>query len=588
MLRAMPGASGALTALGGLGLFLFGMGVMTEGLQRLAGPSLARWLARSTRSVVGGALTGAATTAVVQSSSATTVTAIGFVGAGLLSFEQALGIVYGANVGTSVTGWMVAWFGFEVDLGALAPLFVLAGAILRLVGRGRAQALGSVLAGFGLLFTGIDGLQRGMGALEGGLTPSDLPGDGWAGRAALVGLGTLVTVVMQSSSAAIAAALAALAAGTISLPQAVALVVGMNVGTTATGLIAAAGRSAGARRTAWAHFGFNVVTGALAFPLLPLYPRALAALGGEFATQRPELALAVFHTAFNVGGALVFVPLTQRFARLVTRLVPDAAAGPARRLDPALLAQPEIALEAAAATARELGRAALRHVALDLRSPRRAAARADRAEALRADTVKARAFLGDVRLRPADTARRAAVVELFDALDHVQRMLARTQPTPRTSATTNAEARALELRLARRAVRLAGPLVAAASALRDTGPGADVDALEDAWEAVDQDAQVLREEVLHLAASDALEPDEALAHMDEVRRVTRVGRHAFRLALHLERAGASVAAATPRAVPLGGAGGLAAADREPRSGPPRKSAPHVSNPREFDRPMDED
>ncbi|MEZ6016156.1 MAG: Na/Pi symporter [Planctomycetota bacterium] len=553
-----PLEGGWLSALGGLGLFLFGMGVMTDGLRSLAGPSLARWLARSTRSVVGGTLTGAVTTAVIQSSSATTVTAIGFVNAGLLTFQQSLGIVYGANIGTSVTGWMVAVFGFQVDLGSIAPLMVLAGALLRLKGKGHAAALGSALAGFGLLFTGIDALQAGMAGLEGHLAPADLPRDTWLGRGALVGVGALLTLVMQSSSAALATALAALHTGAITLPQATALVIGMNVGTTSTALLAALGGTTAARRTGYAHLAFNLGTGAAAFMLLPALPRAFALVEAVLGRAlNPELSVALFHTTFNLGGALLFVPLTPWFAAHMSRLVPERVSGPARRLDRALLDQPDIALEAVAATTRELARAALRQVALDLRSPTRAAARADNAQALKRDTAQARAFLGDIRLQPKDTTRRAAIVELFDALDHIARMLVRTAPKPAPAHGANATSRRLAREHQGRATRLAGALVRAASALRDGGQGADLNALEAAWRAVDEDAQGLREEVLRLAADDALEPDEALTQMDEVRRVTRVGRHAYRLALHLERAGKSVSAATPRAVPLGGTGASA-------------------------------
>ncbi len=548
----MPGTGAGLTALGGIGLFLFGMATMTDGLRRLAGPALSRWLARSTRTVVSGTLTGAAATAVIQSSSATTVTAIGFVSAGLLTFEQALGLVYGANIGTSVTAWMVAVLGFKVDLAAIAPLFVLAGAIAGLTGKGRPAALGGVLAGFGLLFLGIGALQTGMEGLQGQMSPADLPRDTWLGRALLVGLGALLTVVVQSSSAALATALTALAAGSITLAQATAMVIGMNVGTTATALVAALGGTAAARRTAYAHLFFNLGTGLAAFGLLPLFPRALRAVAGDAAVQDPELALALFHTAFNVGGALLFLPLTGVFARRITQAIRDHDQGPARRLEPQLLQQPEVALEAVAATTRELARAALRHVALDLQRPGRAERRHVHAERLLADTVKARTFLSDITVPARDTRRRAAVVELFDALDHVGRMLERTRPSVEGRARTPAVGR-IDVRLTARAQRLARPLLVAASALRDQGQGADVAALERASEAVEKDAQGLREEVLALTANGDLEPEESLARMDEVRRVTRVGRHAYRVAYHLERAGREVSAATPLAVPIGSA-----------------------------------
>jgi len=530
------------------------MGAMTEGLRSLAGPSLARWLGRSTQSALGGTLTGAATTAVIQSSSATTVAAIGFVSAGLLTFQQSLGIVYGANIGTSVTGWMVAVLGFKVDLGAIAPLFVLAGALLRFTGRGRTAALGATIAGFGLLFTGIAALQAGMMGMQERFSPSDLPGDTWTGRAILVGIGIIMTVVMQSSSAALAMALAALSAGSLTLASACALVVGMNVGTTGTALLASLGGSTAARRTGLAHLAFNLVTGLAAFTLLPVYPRALAVVDAQLGMAQPELALALFHTAFNVGGALLFLPLNSPFAAFMERVVPERKSGPTRRLERALLTQPEVALEAVAATTRELARAALRRVALDLRNPTRAAQRAEEnaeeSEVLLNEVKKVTAFLGDVHLPTKETRRRAAIVELYNGLDHIERLLERARASaPASHRVSTASTRVAE-RVRQRAVRLAGPCIRAASGLRDGGPGADVEVLRSVSEALDADAQGLREELLELAADGALDADEALAEMDEVRRVTRLGRHAYRLVWHLAQAGNSVSAATPRAVPL--------------------------------------
>jgi len=159
-----------LTAIGGLGIFLLGMLVLTDGLKKLVGGRLQTFLARRTNSPLSGALSGAATTAVLQSSSATTVAAVGFVGAGLLSFNQALGIIFGANIGTTVTGWLVALIGFKLQIGLLLLPAVLLGVLLRLFARGWWRHAGFALAGFGLLFVGIDFLQQGMKALEGVIT----------------------------------------------------------------------------------------------------------------------------------------------------------------------------------------------------------------------------------------------------------------------------------------------------------------------------------------------------------------------------------------------------------------------------------
>jgi phosphate:Na+ symporter len=201
--------------LGGVGLFLLGMLVLTGGLRGLAGDALRRLLARFTRSPVSGAIAGAVTTAVIQSSSATTVTAVGFVGAGLLSFPQALGIVFGANIGTTVTGWLVAILGFKLELATIAPPLLVAGVLLRLFASGTARQAGWALAGFSLLFIGIDALQQGMGAFEGRVTPENFPEDSPSGRLRLVLIGVAITLVTQSSSAGVATAMVALGTGAI-------------------------------------------------------------------------------------------------------------------------------------------------------------------------------------------------------------------------------------------------------------------------------------------------------------------------------------------------------------------------------------
>ena len=179
--------------LGGLGLFLLGMLVMTDGLRGLAGEQLNRRLARFTNGPVSGALAGAFTTALLQSSRATTVAAVGFVGAGLLTFVQALGVIFGANLGTTITGWLVALLGLKLQIGSLVLPLILLGALMRLFARGRWQHAGFALAGFSLLFQGIAVLQAGMVAYDGLVTPVDFPVDTWGGRLQLVAIGIAVT-----------------------------------------------------------------------------------------------------------------------------------------------------------------------------------------------------------------------------------------------------------------------------------------------------------------------------------------------------------------------------------------------------------
>jgi Na/Pi-cotransporter len=253
---------------GGVGLFLLGMGMMTDGLKTAAGPALEQVVARSTRTRLHGLATGALMTAAVQSSSAGTVAAIGFVNAGLPSLSQALWVLFGGNVGTTFTGWLVALVRLRIKVEAFALPLIGLGAAARLFGRRPAfAAAGQAVAGFGLLFLGIGLLQQSfLGLADEVVLPS---GEGVLGALTMVGIGAALTVVMQASAASaasIALALAAAQSGLIDVQAAAAVVIGANVGTTATAVIAAIGATPNARRAAAAHVLFNV----LAVPELAL------------------------------------------------------------------------------------------------------------------------------------------------------------------------------------------------------------------------------------------------------------------------------------------------------------------------------
>lgn len=321
--------------------------VMTDGLRELAGDVIRNTLVRFTRSPTTGAITGAATTAVLQSSSATTVAAVGFVGAGLLTFPQALGIILGANIGTTVTGWLVAILGFKLHLGTFVLPVILAGAVFRLFGNGRASTIGYAAAGFGLIFVGITFMQQGMDGLSHLITPEILPPDTLIGRLELVILGILITAITQSSSAGIAASLTALYAGAINFEQAAALVVGMNIGTTITALIATIGRSTGSRRTGTSHVVYNFLIGIGALFLISPFTLLWETLFPGQLLLNAEIALVAFHTTFNTLGVIIVLPFTRQFARLIEKIIPDKALPYTNTLDKALFQQPAIALSAA-------------------------------------------------------------------------------------------------------------------------------------------------------------------------------------------------------------------------------------------------
>jgi phosphate:Na+ symporter len=342
-----------MTTLGGLGLFLLGMMVMTEGLKSLAGESLHSWLTRFTHSPSTGAMTGTVATAVLQSSSATTVTTVGFVAAGLLTFPQALGIIFGANLGTTITGWMVAVFGFKLKIGAAALPVIFVGAMLRMFGRGRWRDLGRAIAGFGVIFLGMGFMQEGMSGFQGTVTPESFPPDTFTGRLMLIGLGIIITLVTQSSSAGVAISMTALSVGAINFHQAAAMIIGMDVGTTVTAVIASIGSSQAARRTGFSHTIFNVFTAVGALVLLSPYVWAIESWSPGFVAASPELALVGFHTLFNLAALVVGLPLANPFARFMEKLVPDRKTTLAHRLDKRLLQEPAAATAALEATLKD-------------------------------------------------------------------------------------------------------------------------------------------------------------------------------------------------------------------------------------------
>ncbi len=523
-----------LLAVGGIGLFLVGMIMLTEGLKGLAGRALRRVLARFTATPLSGAVTGALTTAVVQSSSATTVTAVGFVGAGLITFPQALGIIFGANLGTTTTGWLVALLGFKLQLGAIALPMVFAAALMRLFGSPRLDMLGTALAGFSLLFIGIDAMREGLNALEGTVTPADFPGDTLIGRLQLLLIGAAVTAVTQSSSAGVAAALAALGAGTINFPQAAVMVIGMNVGTTLTALIATLGGSAAMRRTGYAHLIFNLVTGFVAFLLLGPFTAAMSRIG---LSDDGLIAVVTFHTVFNLLGVVLFLPFAEPFAGLITRLVRERGPTLTRRLGKPILRDPDAATDAAAATAEEIARA---HFAfLDRRLGHGRPSRADVTD-LRdiADALAAtRDFTGDIAEGASDHHRANRIAAALHMLDHMLRLYYRCTQTERL-ATMGTEPRLRRLRGIMRSL--------AAEAAVQADPAGAESRLNKLRRILRRQRELYRNRTITLASTGRLEDEAALLRLDAVRWLQRVAYHMWRIQHHMNRMRHAAMPASPR------------------------------------------
>lgn len=336
--------------IGGLGLFLLAIGMMTDGLKLAAGNALRTLLAKWSKTPFRGVVSGAAMTALVQSSSAVTVASLGFVNAGLLSMRHALGIVYGANIGTTMTGWLVAMVGFKLNIQAVALPMIGVGMILKLLKpNSRLASVGIAIAGFGLFFVGIDSLKTAFEGIVSTFDLSQFKAEGVEGFLMYLVIGFVMTVLTQSSSASIALTITAATSGMVGIYAAGAMVIGANIGTTSTAMFASIGATSSAKRVAAAQVVFNVATAVVAALILPLlfglihWITAVAEIDAD-----PGITLAIFHTLFNLLGVALIFPLNDRLARfLEQRFVSlEEEASKPKHLDKNIAQTPDLAVNA--------------------------------------------------------------------------------------------------------------------------------------------------------------------------------------------------------------------------------------------------
>jgi phosphate:Na+ symporter len=301
--------------LAGIALFLFAMSQLEGGLKALGGRSLAVYLRRSTDNRVNAVFGGIVGTAFLQSSSVVGLMVLAFTGAGLLSLPSALGIVFGSNLGTTFTGWIVATLGFKFEIFDLALPLIGLGGLIYLFGRQRTIEYGRCLLGLGLLLLGLQMMKSSVVSVEQLIDVSDLAGLApWQ----YLLFGVVVAAVIQSSSATMIITLAALNAQIITLPNAAAIAIGADLGTTTTVVLGAVGGSHVRKQVAAGHVIFNACTDLIAFLLRVPLLGAIAWLGIE----DPLYALVAFHSLFNFLGLLIFLPITGPFARWLTTLFP--------------------------------------------------------------------------------------------------------------------------------------------------------------------------------------------------------------------------------------------------------------------------
>lgn len=336
--------------IGGLGLFLLAIGMMTDGLKLAAGNALRTLLAKWSKTPFRGVVSGAAMTALVQSSSAVTVASLGFVNAGLLSMRHALGIVYGANIGTTMTGWLVAMVGFKLNIQAVALPMIGVGMILKLLKpNSRLASVGIAIAGFGLFFVGIDSLKTAFEGIVSTFDLSQFKAEGVEGFLMYLVIGFVMTVLTQSSSASIALTITAATSGMVGIYAAGAMVIGANIGTTSTAMFASIGATSSAKRVAAAQVVFNVATAVVAALILPLlfglihWITAVAEIDAD-----PGITLAIFHTLFNLLGVALIFPLNDRLASfLEQRFVSlEEEASKPKHLDKNIAQTPDLAVNA--------------------------------------------------------------------------------------------------------------------------------------------------------------------------------------------------------------------------------------------------
>ena len=346
-----------LTLAGALGMFLYGMNMMSTGLQKTAGNGLRRLLGTMTSNPFKGVLTGFGVTAAIQSSSATTVMVVGFVSAGLLTLGQAIGVIMGANIGTTMTAWIIAVFGFKADISALAVPLMGLGFIMSLSKKDKLRNISELIIGFSLLFLGLSLMKSSVPDLR--QTPEVLAfitkwsGHGFFSVLLFLFLGTILTLILQSSSATVALTLIMLNMGWIQFDMAAAMVLGENIGTTITANLAASIGSVNAKRAALAHTVFNLfgVIWALALfgPFVRFIQWIVSLMGVDEATSL-VYGISMLHTVFNLINTFIMIWFTKVIEKLVTTIIKDkpesteAIDGRIKYIDYGLIATPELAL----------------------------------------------------------------------------------------------------------------------------------------------------------------------------------------------------------------------------------------------------
>lgn len=328
----------SLNLLGGLAIFLFGMKIMSDGLQKASGERMRQLLGIATANRFAATACGTLVTSIIQSSSATTVMVVGFASAGLLTLHQSLGVIFGANIGTTMTAWIVSLFGFKMQISLFALPVIAIGFFAQFLPRlTLVRRIGETMVGFGLLFLGLDIMKNAIPA-DFAQNPqvvawiSRFQPDNLANLLILIFSGTVLTVILQSSSAVMAMTLTCAAAGIIDFPTSCALVLGENIGTTITANLAAIGASKTAKRAALGHFLFNIIGVCWVVCIFKNFVHFIDWLvpGSPYTKETADLTavlpyhISAFHTVFNLCNTALMLPLLNQLAKLTYVILPKS------------------------------------------------------------------------------------------------------------------------------------------------------------------------------------------------------------------------------------------------------------------------
>ncbi len=514
---------------GGVGIVLLGMVLMTDGLKALAGNSFRNVLGKFTGSSIRAVLSGTGITALVQASSATTLATIGFVSAGILSFPRAIGVIFGANLGSTTTGWIVALIGFKFHFSSITLPMICIGALLKLLGKGKKANAGLAIAGFGILFVGLDILQDGMRDVSQIIDLSGFTVDSFGDKILLVFLGIVMTILLQSSSVALVTTLAALSAGTINLEQSAILVIGQNVGKTFYGIIGFIGATVSAKRTALVHIFFNVVTGIIVFIFLSFFIEGVVGICKVCGSQVPSILLCAFHTAFNLLGIVILLPFKSGISNLMCILVKEEKSLLARHLDFSVVNVPSVAIETARLTIVEIFLLMMRVVrdlvVAEVQYPHIA----KKLDVVDSALLEVRRFMSEITSDPDSSSLHEEHLDIIHCTDHLMRLseACREVENIRTAGHTEF--------LRSLTVNQLEQFDGIIAWLQGDLPEAPTKSVEEISSLFAETRKAKRTDIIDEIACGKIDPDAAFSFLEAMRWVDRIAYHIWRAMFHLSR-----------------------------------------------------